>query len=259
MKTFCNITGLMALSAVLATAFTPAKGAAEPYKRSDHMAQRPAEHAQGKPEERARLRPEQPTSKELLHANEIVRQATYVYRQMTQGANQRVPSSVAKSARCVVVIPSMVNAALVVGGAHGTGIMSCRTAANQWSPPAFVSATGGSLGVQMGGTSTDVVLYVMDEEKKSAISGGKFTLGADASIVAGSTEATYRSPSRGIVSYQRSGGAFIGGAITGINLDQAEYENRAMYGRQASFIQILDGKVQPAAPEVTREFNDLLI
>lgn len=254
--------GVLLLSTILIALPAIAQTGVE-NRASERTAEKSAEKSVSKSvadEARARMRPEERAaeSQELQDARRVIHDASLVYRSFTSGSERRIPSSVAAKARCVAVIPNMMSAALVVGGAHGRGVISCKDAAGQWSSPAFVNANAGSVGAQVGGRSSDVVLYVMDEEAKDAIKRGSFSLGADAAAVAGEYGEEWDTPSRGVVSYQSSQGAFIGAAVTGVSISKADDENKAMYGTEAKFSDILDGRAQSLHPEAGKEFVQVL-
>src|SRR5580698_7968085 len=112
-------------------------------------------------------------------AVEELADATQVLDEMNQ-----IASSHGERARCIAVIPSLVRAGLIVGGRHGDGVVSCRTASG-WSPPAFISISGGSAGLQLGVESSDVVMLVMTDRAKAQLFRSDFAIGADASAAAG--------------------------------------------------------------------------
>src|SRR5271170_1529807 len=101
---------------------------------------------------------------------------------------ENIPGEVLEKADCVIVFPSVLKAAFVVGGSYGRGAMVCRTGKNfrgPWGPPAMYALEGGSIGFQIGGQATDLVLLVMNERGASSILNSKVKLGADASVAAG--------------------------------------------------------------------------
>src|SRR4029077_7984641 len=129
-----------------------------------------------------------------------------------------IPQGLLDKADCVVVFPSVLKAAFIVGGSYGRGAMTCRTGEDfrgPWSAPTMMALEGGSFGFQIGGQATDFVLLVMNERGASGILSSKVKLGADASIAAGpvgrdtsaETDATLRAE---ILSYSRARGLFAG-------------------------------------------------
>src|SRR5437899_4403561 len=143
-------------------------------------------------------------------------------------------------ADCVVVFPSVLKAAFIVGGSYGRGAMSCRKGENfkgPWGAPTMMALEGGSFGFQIGGQATDFVLLVMNESGASGILISKVKLGADASVTAGpvgrdasaDTDATLRSE---ILSYSTARGLFAGISLEGSTLRPDNGDNRRVYGRK---------------------------
>ena len=111
-------------------------------------------------------------------------EATTVLSEIRNAPDNGIPDSVWSKAHCVVVIPDLKKAGFIVGGEHGSGVMSCKNA-NTWGPPVFMELTKGSAGLQAGVSSTDLVLVVMNESGADKLLRNKVTLGADASVAAG--------------------------------------------------------------------------
>src|ERR1700682_4796726 len=129
-----------------------------------------------------------------------------------------IPQDLLDKARCVIVFPSVLKAAFIVGGSYGRGVMVCRTPKNYsgaWGAPAMMALEGGSFGLQIGGQATDFVILVMNNRGADSVLHSKVKLGADASIAAGpkgrnasaETDAYMRS---GMLSYSRAGGGLAG-------------------------------------------------
>jgi lipid-binding SYLF domain-containing protein len=162
-------------------------------------------------------------------------------------------------ARCVAVIPSLVRAGLIVGGRHGDGIVSCRTGSG-WSPPAFISISGGSAGLQVGVESSDVVMLVMTDRAKAQLFRSDFAIGADASAAAGpvgeaAQAGTDPEMKAEILSYARSRGLFAGAELSGTVVKQDMDALVATYGESPDLHAILAGEVatpKEAAPFVTK-------
>ena len=152
-----------------------------------------------------------------------------------------IPQDLLDKARCVVVMPSVLKAAFVVGGSYGRGTMVCRTGKDfkgPWGAPAMYALEGGSIGFQIGGEATDFVLLIMNDRGASSLLHSKVKLGADASAAAGpkgrtaaaDTDAYLRSE---ILSYSRSRGAFAGVSLEGSTLRPDEDANHRLYGKSA--------------------------
>jgi SH3 domain-containing YSC84-like protein 1 len=163
-----------------------------------------------------------------------------------------IPQGLLDKADCVVVFPSVLKAAFIVGGSYGRGAMSCRKGQEfrgPWGAPTMMALEGGSFGFQIGGEATDFVLLVMNERGASGILASKVKLGADASIAAGpvgrtasaETDATLRAD---ILSYSRARGAFVGVALEGSTIRPDNGANKQIYGRVVSAREItLNGLV----------------
>jgi len=166
-----------------------------------------------------------------------------------------IPQDLLDKADCVVVFPSVLKAAFIVGASYGRGAMSCRKGQDfrgSWGAPTMMALEGGSFGFQLGGEATDFVLLVMNERGASGILASKVKLGADASVAAGpvgrtasaETDATLRAD---ILSYSRARGAFAGVALEGSTIRPDNGANKQIYGREVPARQIvLSGDV--AAP-----------
>jgi lipid-binding SYLF domain-containing protein len=158
-----------------------------------------------------------------------------------------VPKQVLEGAKCVAVIPKLVKGAFVVGGEHGTGVATCRASEGKWSAPAPFSVSGISWGPQIGGKTTDLLMFIMNEKGMNDLMSGHFKVGADVSAAAGpagrqaSVEGGWKA---GILTYSSSKGAFIGASLNGAELQQDGHATREWYGRDVPFKEILQGNVQ---------------
>src|SRR5579864_8833755 len=153
-----------------------------------------------------------------------------------------IPQDLLDKADCVVVFPSVLKAAFIIGGSYGRGAMSSRKGQNfsgPWGAPTMMALEGGSFGFQIGGEATDFVLLVMNERGASGILTSKVKLGADASVAAGpvgrtasaETDATLRAD---ILSYSRARGAFAGIALEGSTIRPDNGANKEIYGREVA-------------------------
>jgi lipid-binding SYLF domain-containing protein len=158
-----------------------------------------------------------------------------------------IPQDLLDKARCVVVMPSVLKAAFVVGGSYGRGTMVCRTGKDftgPWGAPAMYALEGGSIGLQIGGEATDFVLLVMNDRGAGSLLRTKVKLGADASAAAGpkgrsasaETDAYMRAE---ILSYSRARGAFAGISLDGSTLRPDEEANRKLYGNSTNTAKII--------------------
>ena len=163
--------------------------------------------------------------------------ATAVYRELLEAPDHELPEELIKKANCIGVIPHVVKGAFGWGGRRGRGILSCRNDEGEWSPPLFISLSGGSFGFQIGGQASDVVLFFMTERSIRSLLKSKFTIGGEASVAAGpfgrtaeaSTDATLNAE---IYSYARSRGLFAGISVEGARLAPNQKMINDFYGRR---------------------------
>ncbi|HSE40195.1 MAG TPA: lipid-binding SYLF domain-containing protein [Acidobacteriota bacterium] len=154
-----------------------------------------------------------------------------------------IPRDLLKKSECMVIIPSMKKAAFGVGGNYGRGCLVCRIK-DKWSPPVMVVMTGGSLGFQLGGSSTDVILLIMNERGVNKLLESKVTLGADASAAAGPKGRTAQAATdvqmrAEILSYARSRGLFAGVSLQGAVLKPSSEDNEDLYGKKIDYRKVL--------------------
>jgi lipid-binding SYLF domain-containing protein len=173
-------------------------------------------------------------------------------------SSNQIPSSVFSQARCIAVIPRLAKGGLIVGGEHGNGVVSCRTRAG-WSAPAFISMTGGSLGLQAGGEHQDIVL-AMNSQGEQELRNGHWDLGAEA-VAAGPTgDSAEKSQSTGwkapVLSYSHSSGAYAGANLEGSKINADEDMIHNVYGANATFQTVLNGEV--ASPASAQPFVSAL-
>ena len=158
-----------------------------------------------------------------------------------------IPQDLIDKARCVVVMPSVLKAAFVVGGSYGRGTMVCRTGKDftgPWGAPAMYALEGASVGLQIGGEATDFVFLIMNDRGASSLLHSKVKLGADISAAAGpkgrSAEADSDAYMRSeILSYSRARGVFAGVSLEGSTLRPDDDANRKLYGSSASAARIV--------------------
>jgi SH3 domain-containing YSC84-like protein 1 len=153
-----------------------------------------------------------------------------------------IPADLLDKTECVIVYPSVLKAAFVIGGSYGRGAMSCRTGENftgPWSAPTMMALEAGGIGFQIGGQATDFVLLVMNRRGAHAILSSKVKLGADAAVAAGpkgrnaqaATDVTLRAE---VLSYSRSRGLFAGISLEGSTLRPDNDANRRVYGKDVA-------------------------
>lgn len=165
---------------------------------------------------------------------ERVENALNVFKELVDLPEEGIPPALLSKAQAIAVIPGFWNAAWVVGGRHGKGVIMVRKGPKKWSYPAFISMTGGSLGFQIGIQKADIILVFKDRKSVKTIADGKFTLGAGASVVAGpvgrkaeaDTDIKFEAE---IYSYSQSKGLFAGISIEGASLSMDTDANAKFY------------------------------
>lgn len=170
-----------------------------------------------------------------------------------------VPADVLAKADCVIALPSVKKGGFVVGGTGGRGAMTCRTGkdfSGKWSAPAMYRVSGVSVGLQIGGSSTDYVVLVMSQKGLDAVLTGKMKMGTDASVAAGPTGATSASTAD-MYTYGRAKGAFAGVSLGGASLDEDKDANKRLYGKPVEAKAIVIENSLPA-PEAGKPLVSLL-
>lgn len=164
-----------------------------------------------------------------------------------------VPPALLAKAKCIAVLPDVKKFSIGIGGTGGRGAVSCRTGkdfSGPWSAPAIYSLSGVSVGLQLGGASTDYVLLVMTDHGVDSLIKGKTKLGSSATVAAGPTGATTTSSPSGtdILSYGRTTGLFAGASLGGAALDPDESANRDLYAKAITAREILIANAVPPPP-----------
>ena len=164
--------------------------------------------------------------------------AAIVFSEVMDAPDKGIPQDLLEKAHCIVIVPDLKTAAFVVGGKYGKGYMSCRNKMGVgWSAPGTVRIEGGSVGFQIGASSTDLIMLVMSERGADKLLDSKFTLGAEGSVAAGpvgrtATAQTDAQMRADILSWSRSQGLFAGLALEGATLRQDLDDNATLYGRK---------------------------
>jgi len=196
-------------------------------------------------------------------AQERLGYATDVLNEIMKSPDKGIPGDLLAKAHCVVIVPGLKAGAFVVGGKYGRGFATCRRTTNTgWGAPAAVRVEGGSFGFQIGASSTDVVMLVMNERGMRRLLEDKFTMGGEASVAAGpvgrtTTAQTDAQLSADILSWSRSKGLFAGIALTGATLRNDLDVNSELYGEKLHNKEILltDRKAPAAAQGLTTALN----
>ncbi len=186
--------------------------------------------------------------------------ATQVLEQVQGMPDQRIPDYLLARAYGIAVIPDVTKVAFIFGGRHGRGVLVVRKAIGApWSNPSFISLTGGSWGLQIGAQNSDIILVFTTREGIEGITGGKLTLGADASIATGpvgrqGSAATDINLGAEIYSYARTRGLFAGIALDGSVIKIDNDANARFYGRSGVTASDLFSANAPAAPPAAQRF-----
>ncbi len=197
------------------------------------------------------LSQEQSPDKRLQHAANSI--------QAIQSSDRPIPPALLNRAQCIIIIPGLFKGAFLFGGKYGRGFASCRRPGG-WSAPAAMIIEGGNFGVQLGGSATDLVLLVMNAAGMDHLLHDKFTLGADLAVVEGigysasaNSDVFMRAP---MISWSRSKGLFVGLSLEGASLRPDKREDRKLYGRDITNLEILTKRTAP--PRGARPFFSVL-
>jgi lipid-binding SYLF domain-containing protein len=177
--------------------------------------------------------------------------------------DKSIPQDLLEKSHCIVLVPGLKKAAFGIGGKYGRGFAVCRQQGGPgWGPPAAIRIEGGSVGFQIGVSSSDVILLVMNESGMKKLSNSKFTIGADATAAAGpvgrnATAQTDAFMTAEILSWSRSKGLFAGISLDGATLRNDLDENEGLYGQRWTSKQILGSgeKIPAPASKLIAELN----
>ena len=164
-----------------------------------------------------------------------------------------IPQDLLAKAACAVIVPNVKKGAFILGAKYGRGFIVCRKKSGRdWSAPGGVKVEGGSVGFQIGGSETDVIMLVMNQGSIDKLLSSKFTVGADASVAAGPVGRTSSAETdvqlhAEILTYSRARGLFAGVALQGATLRPDDDANKDMYGRPMSNKDVVLGNVKPPA------------
>ena len=182
---------------------------------------------------------------------ERLQNAGNVLKEIMAAPDNGIPEEVLDDAKCIVVVPHLIKAGFIVGGKHGRGVASCRTATG-WSAPAFVSVGGGSWGLQIGAEGVDLVMLVMNDKGLQHLLSSKFQLSGEGSAAAGpvgrhASAGTDWKLNSELLTYSRSKGAFAGLTLEGAVIEQDADSTIAIYGKDVGFRKVLIGDVKAPA------------
>ncbi|HYP14483.1 MAG TPA: lipid-binding SYLF domain-containing protein [Bryobacteraceae bacterium] len=185
-------------------------------------------------------------------AAERLTAASTVISDIMATSDKGIPQDLLDKAECIVIVPGLKRGAFIVGAKFGRGYFSCRSGRTGWSAPAAIRVEGGSVGFQIGGSETDVVMLVLNRTGADKLLRSKFTVGGDATVAAGpvgrsSTAQTDAMMRAEILSWSRSRGAFAGIALDGATLRPDLEANNELYGKEITNKEIIEGAAPPAA------------
>ena len=178
-----------------------------------------------------------------------VKEAAQVLREITRAEDKGIPAGLFQRARAIAVFPNVVRGAFIVGARWGKGVVVARDAKGEWGPAGFLDLGGGSVGLQIGGDATDVILFFIEENGLNKLLEDKLELGGNASASAGpvvgrSAEAgTNLTLDAAIYAYSRSKGAFAGVTLDGTVITMDNSANENAYGKEIKRQEVLSGKV----------------
>jgi lipid-binding SYLF domain-containing protein len=190
-----------------------------------------------------------------------VREAATIFDEIMAAQDKAIPTAILGKATGIAIFPSTIKAGLVFGGVRGRGVLSGRTA-DGWSSPAFLTLTGGTFGLQIGGESADIILVINGDRGLQNLVSNQFKIGTDAALAAGpvgrdaqaSTDIQLRAQ---ILSYSRARGLFAGVTINGSTIRQDVDANQRFYGKRLTTRQVVfEG--QAGAPEAVSEWRAAL-
>jgi lipid-binding SYLF domain-containing protein len=192
-----------------------------------------------------------PSEKDRREAAQRLTEASTVFREILNAGDKGIPQDLVDKAQCAVIVPGLKKGAFIVGGQFGKGFITCRRPNDRgWSAPAAIKMEGGSVGFQIGGSETDVILLVMNQRGADRLMESQFTLGGEGEVAAGpvgrnasaQTDAKFTAE---ILSWSRSRGVFAGIALKGSTLRADKGENEVLYGRELDTREVVSGKVMP--------------
>ncbi|MBV9507031.1 MAG: lipid-binding SYLF domain-containing protein [Acidobacteriia bacterium] len=172
-------------------------------------------------------------------AQDRLKDSAQVFSEVMKISDKAIPQDLLSKAQCAVIVPGLKKGAFIVGGEYGRGFAMCRKPNGRgWGPPAALRVEGGSFGFQIGGSSTDVIMLVMNQDGMNRLSSDKFTLGADASVAAGPVGRTAAAQTdlelrAEILTWSRSRGVFAGISLKGAVVQPDHKVDEELYGPQA--------------------------
>jgi SH3 domain-containing YSC84-like protein 1 len=195
-------------------------------------------------------------------AVERIGDAKAVFDEIMKSPDKGIPRDLIAKAHCIVIVPAVKRGGFIVGAQYGKGVATCRQPQGAgWTGVSTVRMEGGSIGLQIGGGETDVVMMVMNETGANKLMKSEFTLGGEGAAMAGpvgrsataETDAYLRAE---ILSYSRSRGLFAGLVLKGATLRSDDKDNASLYGKSVTHEDILKGRI-PATPSASALLSTL--
>lgn len=170
--------------------------------------------------------------------------AGVVLEDMLRSPDKGIPHDLLSKAQCAVIVPGLKKGAFFVGGTYGKGFMTCRTNGPDWSAPAAIRMEGGGIGLQFGGSESDLLLLVMNQRGANRLMSSQFTFGGEGMVSAGPvgrqiTAQTDLKFSNDLFSWSKSRGVFAGLSVNGATLRQDRSDNEALYGQSYTTRQVI--------------------
>ncbi len=195
----------------------------------------------------------------LDEERERVKQAAQVLRELTRAEDAGIPAALLDRAKAIAVVPHVVRGAFIVGARWGKGLITARDTSGQWGPTSFLDLSGASVGFQIGGDATDLVLVFIEEDGLEALLEDRVELGANVSVAVGplgrSAElGTNLTLDTAIYAYSRTKGAFAGAALDGTVVTIDDSANKKAFGRAVTGDLVMKGQLE--SPELFRPFVD---
>src|SRR5258708_17968772 len=181
-------------------------------------------------------------------------EATEVFSDIMAAPDKGIPQDLLDQSHCVVIVPGLKKGAFILGGEYGKGFLTCRDRSQKgWSAPGAVRIEGGSIGIQAGGSESDVILLVMNQRGEDRLLSSKFTLGAEGEVAAGPVGRTANAQTDAkftaeILSWSRARGVFAGLSLKGATLRQDLEANQALYGSKLENREIVTQRTKPPQP-----------
>src|SRR3989338_5705736 len=193
-----------------------------------------------------------------------VHEAKLVLNEIMAAPDSSIPEELFSKCKAIAIYPNVLKAGFIIGGRFGKGVVLSKDSSGKWGPVAFSTIGGGSWGLQIGGSATDLILVIMNERGLDGLLSSNFKLGADAAVAAGpvgrtadaSTDLTLRA---GVLAYSRSRGLFAGIALDGAVMTEDNNSNTIYYGKPMTSREILisqSAQIQPSSKELIDTLND---